>query len=494
MKMIFKILVLVLHFTLIISAQSQHRIMSYNLLNYPGSDTTTRNPYFRTIFSTLQPDILIVQEMTSQAGVNGFLNNVLNSVSSGYAAGQFIDGFDTDNAIFYKSASFTFLSNSPIQTELRDINEFKLRNNISGDTLIIYSLHLKASSGSANEQQRAAEIDSLRKRTNSLNSGTNFIVVGDYNIYGASEPAYQKLVSQSGSGYLIDINPLSGDWSQQQYAAFHTQSPRVRSFGGGATGGMDDRFDMILMSQSVIDEGGIKYVPGTYTVYGNDGNHYNDSINRPPNNVVTQTIANALHYASDHLPVYADFEFNQSMLQLTSFSALIEGMYNGFSMVPDTVTIELRESTYPYTLVDQTKIFLNSSGTGSGTFASAVNGVPYYIVLKHRNSIETWSSSPQVFTSNSLAFDFASSSASAYQNNLKQVGNKWCIISGDVNQDGFVDSEDLSIVFSGNATGLTGYVPADINGDLTVGVNDVIKVYENNLIGAEIKAPPGYVK
>ncbi len=47
----------------------------------------------------------------------------------------------------------------------------------------------------------------------------------------------------------------------------------------------------------------------TYIPYGNDGLHYNDSINQPPNNAVGQEIANALHYSSDHLPVIASFTF-----------------------------------------------------------------------------------------------------------------------------------------------------------------------------------------
>ena len=68
-------------------AQTQHTIMTYNVLNLVLTDTTERNPYFRTIFSNIQPDILVCQEMTSQTGVNGFLVRVLNRVSSGYAAG-----------------------------------------------------------------------------------------------------------------------------------------------------------------------------------------------------------------------------------------------------------------------------------------------------------------------------------------------------------------------------------------------------------------------
>ena len=40
--------------------------MSYNILNYPGNDTTTRNPYFSEIFSTVNPAIIVVQEIQSQ--------------------------------------------------------------------------------------------------------------------------------------------------------------------------------------------------------------------------------------------------------------------------------------------------------------------------------------------------------------------------------------------------------------------------------------------
>ena len=135
--------------------------------------------------------------MTSQAGVNGFLNNVLNVVTSGYAAGSFIDGPDTDNAIFYKTNSFTFLANNPIATSLRDISEFVLRENISGDTLRIYSVHLKASEGTANEQQRLAEVTLLRNVTDALPLNSNYIVCGDFNIYSSTEPAYQKLKNQT---------------------------------------------------------------------------------------------------------------------------------------------------------------------------------------------------------------------------------------------------------------------------------------------------------
>lgn len=302
--------------------QSQDTIvfLSYNLLNYPSAggsyaaDTTARHPHYRTIMNAVNPDILVVQEMNSQTGMNKFLSDVLNSSGNTYSKGPFIDGYDTDNGIFYKTDKFHAVSNTAIATELRDINMFKLVHTLSGDTIRIFSLHLKASSGSSNEAQRGREVDSLRKVTNALAAGTNFIVCGDFNIYGSTETAYQKLLAVTGGneGQLIDPISLTGNWNQFAYRAYHTQSPRVRAFGGGSTGGMDDRFDLILYSKAISLSGGMKYVSNSQIPYGNDGNLYNDSINKPSNSAVSPTIANALHYASDHIPVKAKFtmEYN----------------------------------------------------------------------------------------------------------------------------------------------------------------------------------------
>ena len=309
-----------------IYSQSAHRIMSYNLLNYPGHDTTTRNPYFRTIVKNTAPDILIVQEITSLEGVSGFLNDVMNSALSGYSAGDFIDGPDSDSEIYFKSELFTFINTKAIQTALRNIYAFTIVNNLSRDTLIIYSVHLKASSGATNAALRGAAVDSLRKVTDRLPANSSYIVVGDYNFYSSSEIAYQKLIDQSQPGYFIDPLNMPGTWHDvSAYAKYFTQSSRLRQFGGGASGGLDDRFDLLLISPEMTSSGKIALVPGSYTAYGNDGSHMNDSINSVPNTAVSQNIANALHYASDHLPVFASFEFSKPLpVELTTFTAMLD--------------------------------------------------------------------------------------------------------------------------------------------------------------------------
>ena len=308
--------ILLFLFSAKVNAQQPIKLMAYNLLNYPNgsaftSDTTTRNAAYRVTMQAAQPDILVVEEMNSQIGVNMILNSVLNVNQVTYSAGIFNDGPDSDNAIFFKSNLFSFVSNTPIRTALRDISEFKLIYLPTGDTIRIYAAHLKASSGAANEALRAAEVDSLRKYTNTLPFNSKFWVCGDFNFYSTSEAAYQKLlqITTNKEGEFYDPLTITGVYNNSAYSIYHTQSPRVRSFGGGATGGLDDRFDFILYSKAVKNGVGVSYQNNSTIAYGNDGNHYNDSINRMPNTAVTQAVANALHDGSDHLPVMATFIF-----------------------------------------------------------------------------------------------------------------------------------------------------------------------------------------
>lgn len=474
----------ILSLGLISYAQNYVRIMTYNILNYPGSDSATRNPYFRTVIDSAKPDILVVQEITSQGGVTGFLNAVMNASGNTYRAGTFINGYDTDNAIFYKTALFNFISNTPIHTALRDINEFKLVHLLTGDTVRIYSLHLKA--GDTDTLARLAEVDSLRKVTDALPQGTDFIVCGDFNIYRSTDPSYRRLlqVVSGKEGHFIDpITNMTGIWNNPVYAQYHTQSARVRSFGGGANGGLDDRFDMILYSKATNDSGGITFVKNSLIPYGNDGNHYNDSINEQPNTAVSVTVANALHYASDHLPVYATFSFGEIYLNIT---AIISGFYNpvtGYMNMKDTVTVYVRNAVTPYDIIDSVNVCVDSLGKATVKFYNVIRYSDYYIVIKHRNSLETWSRSGGILFDNSvMEYDFTKDSAQAYGNNMVKVGNKWCIINGDCNGDNYIDGTDYLEIF--NHYDESGYLTGDTNGDMYIDGSDYIPIFNSYDKGA----------
>lgn len=111
---------------------------------------------------------------------------------------------------------------------------------------------------------------------------------------------------------------------------------------------------------------------------------------------------NYLQYSSSNPSIYGLVQFYKLSLKPTitlNLTALIEARYNGSTMVPDTVTVELHNSSSPYDLVESQKGVLNTSGIGTFYFTTAVIGTPYYIVVKHRNSLEIWSASPQIFRS-----------------------------------------------------------------------------------------------
>lgn len=291
-------------------AQDTCTFMSYNVLNFDNTGNNKEN-FLITVIESIHPDILVVQELIELSGANRLLDSVILKIDTNYAMGTFINSYDTDNGIYYRKDKFDFISNTPIKTELRDINQFKLIHKSSDEIFYIYSLHLKASSGGENEILRAQEVDSLRKATGLLPDSANFIISGDFNIYGEYEDAYIALLDSSTNGFVVDPlqDVLTSTWNNSINAPYHTQSPRVRSFGGGATGGMDDRFDMMLYSKGINASGGMECLVGSLKAIGNDGNHFNDSINSLPNTSVTVDVANALHYSSDHIPITQQFIF-----------------------------------------------------------------------------------------------------------------------------------------------------------------------------------------
>ncbi len=297
----------------------EFNVATYNSLRYSPTNIDARHPYFRQIIDSIKPDIMVMEELSGSAATIMFGDSVMNIDSVTYGIASFSDGPDLDVALYYKLSKFTALPTINHPTALRDIFHYRLIPVHFKDTLHIFGVHLKASSGSANESLRAAEVAVIRNVTNQLPDSTNFLVCGDFNIYGSNEAAYQNLLTDSPNddGNFVDIINMPGNWNNGSYAQHHTQSPRTTQFNGGAHGGMDDRFDMIFMSNELKSASGIGYKAGSMYGFGNDGLHYNKAIiDAPNNNHYDLSIRNALHQASDHLPVVATFVYKPTYVSL----------------------------------------------------------------------------------------------------------------------------------------------------------------------------------
>jgi len=125
------------------------------------------------------------------------------------------------------------------------------------------SLTLKAGDTPSDETTREQEAARLRIYTDQLSAGSNFIVVGDFNLYRATEPAYIRLLDQTNPGYFLDPVNRPGYWNNNaSFADVHTQSTRVATLpDGGSNGGLDDRFDFILVSQAIMNFGELIMCP-----------------------------------------------------------------------------------------------------------------------------------------------------------------------------------------------------------------------------------------
>jgi endonuclease/exonuclease/phosphatase family metal-dependent hydrolase len=284
-----------------VSRAEQLRIVTQNALNFSGQ--TDRLPAFRTIMGNLAPDLVCMQEIINEEAVDALLSFVFLQINDDWAAVSFHNGRDTDNAFFYRTSKLQVVSTRYIQTTLRDIAEYTLRP-AQGDTSLrirVYSLHLKANSGSGdNVERRRQEALVLRAELDQMPSGSLLFVCGDYNLLMSSEPAYQLLLASTptANGQLNDPINTPGSWeSNPVFATIHTCS----------SDDLNARFDFVLVSNALMDTVGSYVLPSTYTTYGNDGNHFGRAVNMLPNAAVPDSVAQALVAASDHLPVAVDF-------------------------------------------------------------------------------------------------------------------------------------------------------------------------------------------
>ena len=73
----------------------------------------------------------------------------------------------------------------------------------------------------------------------------------------------------------------------------------------------------------------------------------------------------------------------------------------------DSIVVELHKTTAPYDLVATTKGLLHTNGSAVIKFPSSLKFNSYYLVIRHRNSVETWSKTPVILNKAMQSYDFA---------------------------------------------------------------------------------------
>jgi hypothetical protein len=176
-----------------------------------------------------------------------------------------------------------------------------------------------------------------------------------------------------------------------------------------------------------------------------------------------------------------------------AITLLMEGFYNNVSnqlSLSDTVRAYLRNVSSPYAVVDSAIGVVDSLTFKSAfQFNNAASGT-YYLQLKHRNSLETWSKNGVVYIMDStLNYDFTFAATQAFGNNTIQKGSKYCLYSGDVTQDGFIDLTDVLNIYNNATAFINGYVVTDVNGDMITDLSDVLIAYNNAIKFITAKSP-----
>ncbi|MBL7772499.1 MAG: hypothetical protein JNM95_06555 [Chitinophagaceae bacterium] len=152
----------------------------------------------------------------------------------------------------------------------------------------------------------------------------------------------------------------------------------------------------------------------------------------------------------------------------------------GSNSITDTIQVELRDPLNTTQVVVSEKAVLSTNGNTLVSFAPIPKGY-YYIVVKHRNSIETWSAAPILIT-NTTQYNFTTQASKAYGDNQVEVApGKWALFTGDINQDQAIDAYDYLLLDPDIIDGLNGYLNTDLNGDGSVDAFDYL-VVETSII------------
>lgn len=337
---VLSILIGVLLASLTTFGQESVTVMSYNLLNFPTGNLAGREDTLKLIINYVQPDLFLVQELKTDSGLQLIVNESFSDLPANYQATTFLPQQSNpgsvsklQQAMVYNSDRFGLVEEGFIMTSTRDINRFKLywkgpELENGSDTVFIYVFvtHLKSSEGTSNQQARLEMAQSFTTYLSHLPVNASVIFAGDLNLYNSTEPAYEELLDATNTVVMRDPIDSPGNWHSASFQpkSILTQSTRSSIiFGDGASSGIDDRFDFILLSDNMFHEWNtVKYLTDTYKALGNNGSCYNQSITACTGGDVPDSILRPMYFMSDHLPVVLELNIEPERVGVQQVQSL----------------------------------------------------------------------------------------------------------------------------------------------------------------------------
>ena len=145
---------------------------------------------------------------------------------------------------------------------------------------------------------------------------------------------------------------------------------------------MDDRFDFIFISEDLISgEDGVLYLENSYLAEGQDGNHFNQSVNDGLNSSVSQEIADALYYMSDHLPVSMSLVLGGTVEIEENHIENVGIKYDHYSK---TLSLENVKENGTLTIYNiEGAILKTASINGQSSFTLELNDLQFGIYIAH---------------------------------------------------------------------------------------------------------------
>jgi len=177
--------------------------------------------------------------------------------------------------------------------------------------------------------------------------------------------------------------------------------------------------------------------------------------------------------------------YNREGSKYLNIKLIPQGLYDPASNklnIRDTVRVYLRSFYSLNTIIDSAKAVIDSNTLNCSFGFNWLSDGVYYLVIKHRNSLETWSPY-QVIGGSSFLYNFTDDYNKAFGGNQIQIDSSpehYAVYSGDVNQDGFIDLTDVIIISNDAGNFANGYKVTDLNGNNFTDLTDVMMAYNNS--------------